>query len=129
VGKADSDVVNLARQAGWGLGLLCPADLQMIADAGLVVEGHREQTLLAPARSRRAAPVLVETWAGRVGQAAAGWQVLVAVSRPKTASRLVAEYAGVQVVSTMVGCVPCSPATFARTLVSSGGTTVLPVTV
>jgi len=28
--------------------LLCPADLQMIADAGLVVEGHREQTLLAP---------------------------------------------------------------------------------
>jgi len=31
-------------------------------------------------------------WAGRVRQAVTGWQVPVAVSRPKTASRLVAEY-------------------------------------
>ena len=81
------------------------ADLQLIAAAGPI-----------------------EAWAGRVGQAVTGWQVLVAVSRPKTASRLVAEYAGVQVVSTMVGCGPCGPATSRRTAVSSGGTTVLPVT-
>jgi len=109
-----------------------------------VVEGHASRPCSAPGtisscRKRRgpgtalpgyACVVLVEAWAGRpVGQAAAGWQVLVAVSRPKTASRLVAEYAGVQVVSTTVGCGPCGPATFARTLVSSGGTTVLPVTV
>jgi len=88
--------------------------------------GHRAA---APAPAPAPAPLRLRRGPAWVGQAAASWQLLVAVSQPKTASWLVAEYAGVQVVSTMVGCAPCGPATFARTLVSSGGTTVLPVTV